>query len=457
MTLKEMLNQKMTKKLIKRIENMHSFDIAKEFHDLTDDEKKLLYLNISTEKLADILSYLDTLEAADFLQKFELDVQSKIIDEMTTDDAVDVLQEYDHEEREKVVETLELVDNIKEYLKYEDNETGAYMTSEYVILNDQLDVKEGVKSLIKQAPEAESINHLYLVDNEGIYSGTISLKSLVKARSPKPVKDLIEPFPTLLDTSDIEKSVRDLKNYNLLTMPVLNANNELVGILTIDDALDIIAEEAREDYAKMASVREIDSEANVFKTAWHRLPWLIILLVLGIPVALLTGSIGGVVASISLLILFEPLLLDTPGNVATQTLAVNLQTIYKTGKINPQTVFKETISGLYSGLILGAASFIISYIIMTIKNPSVPEAFNVLSIIQIKLIFSGILSLSIIVSVFIAPLIASFVPWILTKLKVDPAVSSGSFIITLIDIIAVSIYFLIANGLISLAGVMLWF
>ncbi|NLB84748.1 MAG: magnesium transporter [Acholeplasmataceae bacterium] len=455
MKLKELLKGQMNKTLIERIENMHSFDIAKEFNDLSEEEKQILYTVLSTEKFADIISYLDTLEAADFLQQFELDVQSKIIDEMTTDDAVDILQEYDDDDRNKIVETLELVDNIKEYLKYEENETGAYMTSEYVIINDQLDVKEGVTSLIKQAPDAESINHLFLVDNQGIYSGTISLKDLVKARSPKLVKDLIEPFPTLLDTLNIEQSVRNMKNYNLLTMPVLNSKNELVGILTIDDVLDIITDEAREDYAKMASVSEIDSEAGVLKTAWHRLPWLIILLILGIPIALLTGSIGGVVASISLLILFEPLLLDTPGNVATQTLAVNLQSIYKTGKINKGTVFNELISGLYNGLLLGAAAFVISYLVMTIKKPVVPEAFSILSTIKIKLIFSSILSLSIVVTVSIAPLIASFVPWILTKFKVDPAVSSGSFIITLIDIFAVSIYFLIANGLISLAGVIL--
>lgn len=454
--LKELLKLELQNNELKeKLTSLHPHDIARDIKDLESDEKTRLFSLLDNETFGEVVSYLDTENAAEILKELDTNKQVDILDEVSTDDTVDVLQEYEKDERDKLVEKLEDKEDIQDYLKYSEECVGAYITSEYVAVPKGIDVKKAVKLLVKEAPEAETINIIFVVDENGKYEGTITLKSLVKARSPKNVEELIDKYPTLLDLDDVERAALDMKNYNLFAMPVINKENELVGILTVDDVMDITQEEAREDFAMLAAVPATPTKENFVVGGLKRLPWLFILLFLAVPIALLTGSVGVGVMAIGVIALFQPLTLDTPGNIATQTLVVSLKEIKEKNKVSLKEAVKEIISGVLIGIILGIVVFFVSWTMMVIKMPALPDSFSKIPQLEQQTLFSGILGISIFCASSISPIVAIIIPSFCKLIKLDPAVASGPFITTVIDILSTLIYVGVALGLISIAGVML--
>lgn len=453
--LKELLENNESKNKIKNIlDSLHPYDISNEINELDDILIIRLFDILGEEKSAEVISYLESDLAYKLLKRFEVSKQKVFLDEMTTDDAVDILQEYTEEERKNIILDLEDKEDIVSYLKYKDDQVGAYMNSEYVSLLKGVDVKKAVKSLIKQAPDAETINYLFVVDKDNNYEGTINLKDLVRARSPKKIEEIITKHPSLLDVYDIEKAAIDMKNYNVFAMPVIDKDGKLKGILTVDDVMDIAAQEAREDFGKFAAVENTE-ERKIIKDGILRLPWLLILLLLSVPISLLTGSIGAQVMTIGLIAIYQPLTLDTPGNIATQTLIVSLRAINKNGKVSLKETRTEFLSGVLTGLSLGIVVFLVTFLVTTIKMPNLPASFNVITNLEKKLLFSGILSISVFLSSALAPLVAILFPSLCHLLKIDPAVASGPFITTIIDVCSVLIYVGTSLLLINLAGVVL--
>jgi magnesium transporter len=422
------------------LEQMHSFDIAELFNASTEENKKRIIDVLSESQVSELITYLDPRIAADLISNLEIKEQKILIELMETDDAVDIIQSLNETEQNELLEHLEDNSEIKQLLCYEEFEAGAHMTSDIILLTPDLTVKEATKILIMQAKDVETISTLFVVDDETKYLGTLSFKKLIKAKIPLTVEDLYDKSPSFLDKTDISVIIQGIQHYGLYEVPITNEENKLLGMITIDDALDIYKEEAKEDFEKLSALPKT-TKSNPFYAALNRLPWLVTLLILSIPIALVTGLFEDVLAAVVILAMFQPLILDAGGDVATQTLAVTLITLNnKSGRLF-KNGYKEIITGLINGFVMAIIAFIVTYIFA--KSIKAQHTIELSLIVSISLLFT----------VFLGPIIGFFVPVTLQKLKIDPAVASGPFITTLIDILSLFIYFglatLILGGVIN--------
>ncbi|HZJ89545.1 MAG TPA: magnesium transporter [Bacilli bacterium] len=448
--IKALLKQKLTKaEFQKALEEYHLHDVAFSLNELSNNEQQELFAFLSDEAIAEIISYLEPEDAAVILESFALKQQIKVIDEMTVDDAVDILQAYaDESVREEVISELIDAEYIKLFIKYDEDTVGAYMNNEFVVIRPDMDVKEATSSLIRQAPEAETINTLFVIDETNHLLGIVNLRTLVKTKSPKQIKEIMIDIPIVQDTTLISEAIFDMKNYEVFELPVVNADNILIGMLTLDDALDIALEGAEEDFQQFAALPTRDTTRSIFKTALYRLPWLAVLMILSIPIITFTDLMTGAVAGIAILVFFQPLMLDSPGNVSTQTLAIALKAITNEGKMDLKDVFKEILSGIYTGLTLGLTTFVISFLFIYLGNHATIGFTREAS----ALIYATIIGGSLLAVVMFAPLFAIGIPHLLKLVKVDPAVASGPFITTIIDLFSALVYFGLATLILQAVG-----
>jgi magnesium transporter len=435
--LKDILLKSKTQ-ILKDLEEIHGYDLAQSFVELSDEEKTRLYEIASDDTLAEIVSYLDPEVGALVLQDFDLNKQKELIESMEPDDAVDIIQEMDKDEQQALLSMLDDEDDVLSLIQYEDDETGSAMTNLMIKLSLDIDVKQATKLVIKQAPDVETISTLFVVDQANIFLGIVSLKKLLKAKTPSTIKDIYEEYPYVYDKDPIVETISKIRNYGIYEIPVLDENQRLLGIVTLDDALDIYEEEAQEDFEKLAALPET-TDKNVFKTAMHRIPWLLMLLAVSIPISLVTSMFEEILAAVAVLIIFQPLISGSAGNVATQTLAVTLKMLSKNESGITKNSIREIITGLINGLVIGLIAFGITFLFTTINS----------SLTDIPLTIAFVVGLSLWLTVLIAPLIAIIVPLTLKLIKIDPAVASGPFITTIIDISAISLYFGLATLLIG--------
>jgi len=433
--LKEFLQGQDIKILKEFLDDIHAHDLADMFSELTQEEKDKVYSLLTSEKLAELVSYLEVEEAAEVLSDFDVEKQVELVEMMEPDDAVDIILELDEDEQEELLENLDEDSEIKELIQYDDDETGSAMTNLFVAVHPDMDVKQATKKVIKEADEVESINTIFVADDNNHYVGAVELKSLLKAKTPLAVKELIVDYPVSYAKDSITKTVQAIRNYGIYEMPVLNDQNELLGMITLDDALDIYQEEAQEDYERLSALPDTEEHKNAFFTALHRLPWLLSLLIISFPIALVTRQFEHVLATVAILVVFQPLILDSAGNVATQTLAVTLRMLSSEEKGMGVNAWREILTGVINGLVIGAIAFVMTFIFARI-NPSLTAD---------PILISFVVGLSLWLTVIMAPIVALLIPITLNLIKIDPAVASGPFITTLIDVAALFIYFGLAT------------
>lgn len=452
--IKKLLSEHLSRQEFQqRIDEMYPHDIATDLLELEATERDQLYHYLSATQIAEIITFLDPEFAADILEEFDLERQTEIFDEMTVDDAVDILQAYEDEElRDEVIESLEEVEDVKEFIKYNEDEVGAYMSNQYVYLFEEMDVKEATTSLIKQAHEAETINTLFVVDQFDNFLGAVNFKVLVKARSPKLIKEIMDQVPTVKDYSSITEAVYDMKNYELYELPVVSDDNKLIGILTLDDIIDIATEEAEEDFEKLAALPSGDKNRSWLKNALYRLPWLLMLMIISIPIMSFSEIMVAGIGGIAILAFFQPLMLDSPGNVSTQTLAIALKSISNEGRMKGKDIVKELLSGLFTSLILGLITFVISFLFVYLLKSGLPVSASEFNILYVSLIFALIIGGSLTIVVSIASVLTIAIPHFFKAIKVDPAVASGPFITTIIDLISALVYFGLATIILKGVG-----
>lgn len=434
--IKERIQEKKYKEAYEAFIMLHPHDQAEVFVSLdVEDQVKLLSYLDDTE-LSFVLSYLEPSLSAFILSELSLSKQQAIFDQMEIDDAVDIIEELPLENQEAILPILQDSESMKKLLKYSDSEAGSLMTDNYIQIHASMDIKEAMKELIKMAPEAENISNLFVVD-EGKYEGIVDLTRLIKAKSPLRIESLLTKAPFVYDKDEIDVSIYMMREYALYEIAVCNENQEMLGIITLDDAIEAYQEEAEEDFKMLSAVSEDEEEKNTYKKALKRLPWLIILLLASIPIALSTSMFEEVIVTFSIMALFQPLILDASGDVATQTLAVTLRHLSKQDKASFKEGAIEIITGIINGFLLGLASFLITVVIAIILESSNPFMLGV------------VVGLSLWLSVIIGPILGFFIPVILNKMKLDPAVASGPFITTLVDIFSLIIFFGLATLLLG--------
>ena len=291
--------------------------------------------------------------------------------------------------------------------------------------------------LVIQAGDNDNISTIYVVDEEDKFCGAIDLKDLIVARDYEELDDIISySYPYLLDHEEISESIEKIKDYAEDSLPVLNSQKKIIGILTAQDVIEAVDEEMGEDYAKLAGLTaEEDLKETTAESMKKRLPWLIILLFLGMGVSTVVGAFEGVVAVLPIVICFQSLILDMAGNVGTQSLAVTIRVLMDeelTGKDKFTLIIKEMKVGFSNGLLLGIMSLIfLGAYIWLFKKYTIFSA----------LMIAGCVGVSLMVAMLISSMVGTLVPLFFNKIKVDPAVASGPLITTVNDLVAVITYY----------------
>lgn len=423
--------------LIEKISDYHMGDIADAFEKMTPEERKSLYPVLGVEMVAEIFSYIEYSE--EYIKEINSDKVANLISEMDSDDAVDILEKLSDTDRKRIVALLDndAKQDVSMILSYEDDEIGSEMTTNYIVVKKNLTIKEATHQLITQAGENDNINTIYVVDDKDSFYGAIDLKDLIVAREYQSLDELIiKSYPYVKANEKIVDCIEQLKDYAEDSIPVLDDNKHILGVITAHDIVEVVDEELGEDYAKLGGLTaEEDLNETTLQSTKKRLPWLIILLFLGMGVSSVVGMFETVVAVIPIVICFQSLILDMAGNVGTQSLAVTIRVLMDENlkaSDKVKLMFKEVRVGFSNGLLLGTMSFIfVGLYIFLFKGNTFGYSFLV----------SGCVGFSLLASMVISSLVGTLVPMFFSKIKVDPAVASGPLITTINDLVAVVTYY----------------
>lgn len=424
-------------RLAEELNNYHDNDISNALDELNADERKILYHILGDERVSEIFAYLD--DPGKYLGELELERAADIIENMDADDAVDVLEEVDEETRKQLIELIdeESKEDIKLICSYEEDEIGSKMTTNFIEIGKSLTIKQAMRSLIAQAEENDNISTLFVEDDDGTFYGAIDLKDLIVARNYMNLETLItQSFPYVRDHETISDCIERLKDYAEDSIPVLNDKNELIGVITAQDIVEVVDDELGDDYAKLAGMsEEAELEEPLKESIKKRLPWLIVLLGLSMCVSTVTSLFEGVIAQLAIIVSFQSVILGMSGNVGTQSLAVtirllmdeNLETRQKIGMI-----FREMRIGFSNGLILGILSFaFIGGYLCLLKDKTPQYAFAI----------SLCAGTALLMAMTISSIVGTSVPMLFKKINIDPAVASGPLITTVNDLIGVVTYY----------------
>lgn len=423
--------------LIEKLSDYHEKDIAQSFAFLTREERKALYDTLGAEWISNIFSYIEEPQA--YIEELGIDKLAEVINEMDSDDAVDLLEDIDESVKAKLRPILDedVKADIQLIHSYDEDEIGSLITTNFVCISKDLSIRQAMRELVRQAGENDNISTIYVVDASEKFCGAIDLKDLIVAREHDVLDDLISySYPYLLDHEKIADSIEKIKDYAEDSLPVLNSKRELIGILTAQDVIEAVDDEMGEDYAKLAGLTaEEDLKETMLESMKKRMPWLIVLLFLGMGVSTVVGAFEGVVAALPIVICFQSLILDMAGNVGTQSLAVTIRVLMDedlTGKDKLRLVVKEMKVGFSNGLLLGVLALLcLGVYIKVFKGYTIYQAFMV----------SGCVGISLLVAMIISSLVGTMVPLFFHKIKVDPAVASGPLITTVNDLVAVVTYY----------------
>lgn len=426
--------------LAEELTNYHDNDISNALDELNAGERKILYHILGDERVSEIFAYLD--DPGKYIGELELERAADIIENMDADDAVDVLEEVDEETRKQLIELIdeESKEDIKLICSYEEDEIGSKMTTNFIEIGKSLTIKQAMRSLIAQAEENDNISTLFVEDDDGTFYGAIDLKDLIVARNYMNLETLItQSFPYVRDHESISDCIERLKDYAEDSIPVLNDKNELIGVITAQDIVEVVDDELGDDYAKLAGMtEEAELEESLMESIKKRLPWLIVLLGLSMCVSTVTSLFEGVIAQLAIIVSFQSVILGMSGNVGTQSLAVTIRLLMDENLETRQKIsmiFREMRIGFSNGLILGVLSFtFIGGYLCLLKDKTPQYAFAI----------SLCAGIALLMAMTISSIVGTSVPMFFKKINIDPAVASGPLITTVNDLIGVVTYYGVA-------------
>lgn len=423
--------------LAQQLDDYHEKDIAAALEQLDQQHRLLVYHALGAERLSEVFAYLN--DAGKYLRELPVKSAASILQEMDADDAVDALETVPPDTRKDLLEQMdsEAKADVRLICSYDEDEIGSQMTTNFILIDRQLTVKQAMRALIAQAEENDNISTIYVSGENGVFCGAIDLKDLIIARENTSLETLISTsYPYVSAHERIEDCIERLKEYAEDSIPVLNEKKRLIGIITAQDIVEVVDDEMGDDYAKLGGLTaEEDLNESLLVSVKKRLPWLIILLFLGMVVSTVVGLFEGVVAHVALLVCFQSLILDMAGNVGTQSLAVTIRVLMDeslTARQKLELVWKEMRIGLCNGGLLGVLALLfIGLYVWLFKGKSIHYAFCL----------SGCVGVSLLLSMVISSFVGTAIPMFFKKIKVDPAVASGPLITTVNDLVAVVTYY----------------
>ena len=420
--------------ILETLSNYHHADIAEIIEELNSEEATYIIKLLDSEKTSDILMELDDDYREKILKNLSIKEIAEEVEELDSDDATDIISELPEEKQKKVISKIidaEHKADIKELLKYDEDSAGGLMAKELIKVNENWSVTRCVKEMRSQASEVTRVHSVYVVDNDDILLGRLSLKDLIVANPKTKIKSIYKKnVDHVFDTDTAESVASMMQKYDLGAIPVVNKKKKLLGRITIDDIVDLIKEEAEEDYQLAAGIlQDVDVDDSIFELTRARLPWLIVGLIGGIGAAFVMGGFDEILLQHKILFYFTPLIAAMAGNVGVQSSAIIVQGLANDeikGSINNR-LLKETLLSILNGVILAGLLFLFIYFW------------------QGEIDIALALSIALVAVVIVAGIIGTFIPLFLNKRGIDPAIATGPFITTSNDIFGILIYFMVAK------------
>jgi magnesium transporter len=437
--IKSLIGAQNTVALQEYFNDFHYADIAEIANELQLEEALFLIRTLDSERTGDVLTELDEDLREEILSELSAVEIASELAELDTDDAADIITELPTELAQEVISEIEDREHaaeIIELLRYDENSAGGLMAKELIKVNENWTVTTCVREMRAQAEYVTRVHSIYVVDNENVLKGRLSLKDLLISPNNAHIKDVYIPKVDYVSVNeDPEEVAKIMAKYDLEAIPVVDEMKRLVGRITIDDIVDVIKEEADKDYQQMAGItQDVYADDSILDLTRARLPWLIVGLVGGLGAAFIMGTFESIISDHAILFFFTPLIAAMAGNVGVQSSAIIVQGIANDdikGSIGAR-LSKELFLSLLNGLILAILLFLSTWIWKG------------------ELLTASAVSLSLIAVIIIAGLVGTFIPLFLDKRGIDPAVATGPFITTSNDIFGILIYFWIAKLILGL-------
>lgn len=421
------------------LEGIHAADLAEVLETFEQEERSLIFEKLSPEMAADVLVEFDQDERIELIASYSSEeIAQELVGNMDSDDAADLLSELSDDLTREVlsqVDDVEQAKRIAQLLTHEEDTAGALMATELVKVSEDLTALRCVAAMRNQAENIDKVHAVYVVNDDEILVGTLSLKKLLTAKRTDNISDLYRPIEhSVLSTVPAEDVANMMQKYDLFILPVVNAAGELLGRITLDDVVDFIREEAERDYQLASGLTdEVESDDSVYEVTRARIPWLLIGLFGGLIVALIIGKNEEDIKLVPALAFFMPLIAAMAGNVGVQSSAIVVQSLasHRKPENMGKKLIKELSVGLFNGLILSVVMY----------GAGLLLGYDQLITLTV--------SISLLTVIVFASLFGTFIPLMLNRFKIDAALATGPFITTANDVIGLIIYFQIGRLIIG--------
>lgn len=436
--IKKLLDEQKARRFREQYLDYHVYEQAQIFINLDKDERARLYRYLTPEEVGDMFNAIEEEpeKVVSLFEEMTPAYAAGVINEMYSDNAVDILTYAKKDNLNKYLQLLpaKTAAEIRRMLHYEDKTAGSIMSTEFVAIPGNITVKEAMNRIKKAAKDAEMIYYIYVTDLEDKLIGVLTLRDMLRNDDEAMISDIMNSQVMSVkvedDQEDVAKTIRD---YNFLAIPVTDFSNRLIGIINVDDIIDVIDEESAEDYSGLAAVDVEQPDESPIQAAIKRMPWLITLLLLGMSTTSLISHYEGLVSQASILAVFMSSITGTAGNAGTQSLATAVRRLAFDD--DDKTLIKQLFGELITGLILGVVTGVVILLIVGVWKHNFVLGF--------------VIGFAMMCAIVVANLAGSFIPMLMDKIGVDPAVASGPFISTLSDLTSVLIYFNIARLFLS--------
>ncbi len=430
----ELIEKHKNSELVSIMQEIHYADIAEIANELSTEQAIYLIKLLDSDKTSDVLTELDEDVREDVLNNLSSKEIAEELEELDTDDAADIVAELPEEIVQEVIseiEDREHARDIVDLLRYDENSAGGLMAKELVKVNENWNVLTCVKEMRAQAENVTRVHSIYVVDDDDMLKGRLSLKDLLTTSTTTPIKDV---FIHRVDSVNVnekpEEVAKIMSKYDLEAIPVVDEIGRLVGRITIDDIVDVIREEADKDYQMAAGISQsVEADDSIWELTRARLPWLFLGLIGGVGAAAIMGGFEEMISQHAILFFFTPLIAAMAGNVGVQSSAIIVQGLANDdlkGSISNRLI-KEMLLATLNGVILAAVLMLFTWF----WKGTLPTAFAI--------------SIALIIVIIVAGIIGTFIPLFLHKRGIDPAIATGPFITTSNDIFGILIYFWIAK------------
>ncbi len=429
--IREIIDRKNTEDLKNILNDLHPADISEILEELELEEAKFLFLALPNDIAADVLTEMEDDDRDEFTASLSEEVlATRFIDFMDSDDAADVIGRLPEEKQQKVlsyIHDIEQAGDIVDLLNYDENTAGGLMAKELVIVNENWTVLTCLRELSRQAEDIDEIYYVYVVDDDNKLKGTLSLKRMILSPTSAKIINIYNPDVRSVNTDEEAEDVAHImEKYDLVAIPVTDSIGRLVGRITIDDVVDVIREEAEKDYQLASGIsQDIDISDSVWVQTRARLPWLIIGLFGGIVAAFIVSTHETQLGINPAMAFFMPLIAAMGGNVGVQSSAIIVQGL-ASNSLGIESTYRKLLKELGGSFLNASICSSLIFVINIMLYDSMALTVTVASALFIIIIF--------------ASLFGTFVPLLLNKFKIDPALATGPFITMVNDILGLFIY-----------------